>query len=112
MGGSSTTPTALPIHDTDVSYAHEVEECIPQIAYFETLVTNGKRTSENPQKRKFNFREFLFRNCLEILNGTQNRGSGTNKRANEPRFWRFATWLAPSSRSTTHGWSTSATPTA
>src|SRR3712207_7637104 len=25
----------------------EVEQCIPQIAYFDTLVTNGKRTSEN-----------------------------------------------------------------
>src|SRR5918995_5019500 len=34
IGGSSTTPIALPIHDTDVSYAHEVEECIPQTAYF------------------------------------------------------------------------------
>jgi hypothetical protein len=40
-----------------------------------------------------NFGEFLFRNCLEILDGTQNRDSGTNKRANEPRFWRFATHI-------------------
>ena len=58
MGGSSTTPTALPISDTDVSYAPEVEQCIPQIAYFETLVTNGKRTSENPQNANFAGTEF------------------------------------------------------
>ena len=51
--GSITLKRAVPIHDTDVSYAHEVEQCIPQIAYFETLVTNGKRTSENTQQAKF-----------------------------------------------------------
>jgi hypothetical protein len=36
----------------------EVEECIPQTAYFETLVTNGKRTSENPQKANFALHDF------------------------------------------------------
>src|SRR5829696_8546951 len=27
-------PLALPSHTTDISYAHETEQCIPQIAYF------------------------------------------------------------------------------
>src|SRR5215217_5943264 len=76
IDGSSTTPTALPIHDTDVSYAHEVEQCIPQIAYFGTSVTNVEPNFLELRARELR-RTPLLGTWMNVAVGTRARWSNS-----------------------------------